>query len=214
MVDSSDGLSDEALAKSEASAKAICEEMIRRNLKKQMCWTVYIAPKPFSVELAKLMVEAGCRLAIPTIENANEKILRIMRKDFTPDDVREMARCCREAGLTFELCTMFGGPGETMSTVLETLDLVKEVKANGVTLWDPPGLRIYPNTPLADIVREEGFTKRNPNLHGRIRGNDDFFEPVFYLSAEMGVLATAVKAWRKLGLARQSISATFARMRR
>ena len=193
----------------EEHAKAICEEIIARKLNERMRWSVYTAPKPFSVELAKLMVAAGCKLAIPTIENANEKILKIMRKDFTREDVHEMARCCREAGLTFELCTMFGGPGETMSTVLETLDLVKEVKANGVTLWDPPGLRIYPDTPLADIVREEGFTLKNPNLHGRIKGNDDFFEPVYYLSAEMGVLATGVKAWRKLGLVRQRILAAF-----
>ncbi len=152
------------------------------------------------------MVEAGCKLAIFTIENANEKILQYVRKDFTPDDVRQMARFCREAGLIFECCTMFGGPGETMSTVLKTLDLVKEIKANGVTLWDPPGLRIYPNTPLADIVRAEGFSKRNRNLHGRIDGNEDFFEPVYYLSSEMGVLATGIKAWRKLGLIRQAIS--------
>ena len=187
----------------EEHAMAICREIVDRKLGGRIRWTVYMAPKPFSIELAKLMVEAGCRLAIPTIENANEKILRIMRKDFTPDDVREMARNCREAGLTFELCTMWGGPGETKDTVLETLDLVKEVKANGVTLWDPPGLRIYPNTPLADIVREEGFTRKNPNLHGRIKGNDDFFEPEFYLSAQMGIMATGIKIWRRFGLARQ-----------
>ena len=189
----------------EEHAMAICREIVDRKLGGKIHWTVYMAPKPFSLDLAKLMVEAGCRLAIPTIENANEKILRIMRKDFTPDDVREMARNCREAGLIFELCTMWGGPGETKDTVLETLDLVKEVQANGVTLWDPPGLRIYPNTPLADIVRAEGFSRKNPNLHGRIKGNDDFFEPVFYLSARMGIMATGIKAWRKVGLVRQAL---------
>ena len=191
----------------EEHAIAICREIVDRKLGGRIQWSVYTAPKPFSLDLARLMVEAGCRLAIPTIENANEKILRIMRKDFTPDDVREMARNCREAGLTFELCTMWGGPGETKDTVLQTLDLVKEVKANGVTLWDPPGLRIYPNTPLADIVREEGFTRKNPNLHGRITGNDDFFEPVFYLSAQMGIMATGIKIWRKMGLVRQGLAA-------
>jgi radical SAM superfamily enzyme YgiQ (UPF0313 family) len=191
----------------EEHAKMICREMIDRKLADKMRWSVYTAPKPFSLELAKLMVEAGCRLAIFTIENANEKVLKCMRKDFTPDDVRQMARACKEAGLTFSYCTMFGGPGETMNTVLETLDLMKEVRAQGVTMWDPPGMRIYPNTPLADIVREEGFSRKNPNLHGRIKGNDDFFEPVYYLSAQMGILATGIKAWRKVGLIRQGISA-------
>ncbi|HUV06022.1 MAG TPA: radical SAM protein [Armatimonadota bacterium] len=190
----------------EEHAIAVCQEIVDRNLGGKISWSVYTAPKPFSLELAKLMVEAGCKLAIFTIENANEEILRCMRKDFTPDDVKRMARFSRDAGLKFSCSTMLGGPGETMSTVLETLNLLKEARANAA-FADPPGLRIYPNTPLVDIVREEGFNKRNPNLHGRIEGNEDFFEPVYYLSAQMGVLATAIKGWRKLGLARQAILA-------
>jgi radical SAM superfamily enzyme YgiQ (UPF0313 family) len=190
----------------EEHAKQICQEIINRKLGNRMRWYGYLSPRPFSTELAKLMVEAGCKLAIFSVENGNEDILRCMRKDFTAQDIRDTARACHEAGLTFSYCTMFGGPGETMETVLETLELFREVKPTGVTYWDPPGLRIYPNTPLAEIAREEGFEKRNPNLHGCIEGNEDFLMPVYYLSARMGVLATAIKAWRKLGLWRQKIS--------
>lgn len=187
----------------EEHAREVCEEIIRRKLGNSIRWYVYLSPKPFSLDLAKLMIEAGCKLAIFSVENGNEKILQYMRKDFTPDDIRTTGHACKEAGLIFSYCTMFGGPGETMDTVLETLNLFREIKPTGVTYWDPPGLRIYPNTPLADIVREEGFTKLNPNLHGCIEGNDDFLQPVFYLSAGMGLLATGIKAWRKLGLLRQ-----------
>lgn len=189
----------------EDHAKAICQEIIDCKLGHRIAWYAYMAPKPFSLELSKLMVEAGCKLAIFTIENANEKMLQRMRKDFSQDDIRQTARLGRESGLTFSYCTMFGAPGETMSTILETLDLMREVKPTSVTFWDPPGLRIYPNTLLADVVRAEGFHRRNPNLHGRIEGNEDFFEPVYYLSAQIGVLAYPVKAWRKLGRLRQRI---------
>lgn len=184
-------------------AMEVCREIVDRKLGDSIRWYVYLSPKPFSLDLARLMVEAGCKLAIFSVENANEKILRCMRKDFTAEDIRTTGRACKEAGLIFSYCTMFGGPGETMDTVLETLNLCREVKPTGVTYWDPPGLRVYPNTPLADIVREEGLSKRNPNLHGCIEGNEDFLQPVFYLSAKMGVMATGIKAWRKLGLWRQ-----------
>jgi len=189
----------------EEHAKAICQEIINRKLGDKITWYAYMAPKPFSLELGRLMVEGGCRLAIFTVDSANEKILQYMRRDFTPDDIRQTAHFGRESGLTFSYCTALGGPGETMNTVLQTLDFLREVKPTSVTFWDPPGLRIYPNTPLADIVREEGFDKRNPNLHGRIKGNEDFFEPVYYLSAQIGLLAPAIKAWRKLGRLRQRI---------
>ena len=189
----------------EDHARAVCQEIIARKLGSRITWYVYMAPKPFSLDLGKLMVEAGCRLAIFTVENANEKMLRCMRKDFTTDDIRQTARFGRESGLTFSYTTMFGGPGETMSTVLETLDLLREVKPTSAGLSEPPGLRIYPNTPLAEIVKEEGFHKRNPNLHGCIEGNEDFFRPVYYLSAQMGILVSAAKAWRKLGRLRQRI---------
>jgi hypothetical protein len=48
------------------------------------------------------------------------------------------------------------------------------------------GVRVFPNTRLAEIVRQAGPPEFNPHLHGAVEGNDHFFRPIFYLSAELG----------------------------
>ena len=196
-------------------ANAICEEIIQRKLNDKIFWSVYLSPTPFSYDLAKLMYEAGCIRANFSIENANEKMLQIMRKDFTPQDILYATKCCHEAKLVPNFSLMVGGPGETLDTVLETLDLMKKVVPNEkVTFGEVPGLRIYPNTPLADMVKEEGFDKRNPNLQGCIEGNDDFFRPVYYMSSRIGIMGTVFSGWRRVGLARQVIGAKLLRSKR
>ncbi|MGQ9512831.1 hypothetical protein, partial [Thermodesulfitimonas sp.] len=69
-------------------------------------------------------------------------------------------------------------------TVAETIQVVKSlaVTAIGVAV----GVRIYPGTGLAALVEEEGFSPDNPNLRGRVEGNENYLEPVFYLSSALG----------------------------
>jgi len=77
-----------------------------------------------------------------------------------------------------------GGPGESRDTLKETIQLMKEIRPSrvGVSM----GVRIYPGTSLADSVRKDGILKDNPNLFGKIQGNDDFFQPAFYISSSIG----------------------------
>jgi radical SAM superfamily enzyme YgiQ (UPF0313 family) len=80
---------------------------------------------------------------------------------------------------------LLGGPGETPETVKETIKLAKRlpVTAVGVNV----GIRIYPGTAFAEMVNEEGFSPENPNIHGKVEDNQQFLEPVFYLSSEQGL---------------------------
>ena len=48
------------------------------------------------------------------------------------------------------------------------------------------GVRVFPGTRLAEMVRQSGPLESNPHLHGAVQGNDRFFRPIFYLSAELG----------------------------
>jgi hypothetical protein len=48
------------------------------------------------------------------------------------------------------------------------------------------GVRIYPNTQLAALVRVRGPLADNPNLHGEVRDNEDFLRPIFYVDAHVG----------------------------
>lgn len=184
----------------EYHAAAICNEIISRGLADKITWQAYTSPAPFSPALAELMKRAGCDMILATFDHGCDAMLERMGKNFRADDIRKAVEAARYAELDAIYSLMLGGPGESMATIEETMNLVSELKPIKISLSDPPGIRIYPNTPMADIVLEEGFTTRNPNLQGKIKGNDDFYQPVFYLSHKMGLLGKGIRAWRKLGM--------------
>lgn len=179
-------------------ATGVCEEFIARGIQKKVTWQAYASPGEFNLELAKQMKEAGCDLLITTVDCGDDALLEGLGKPFRVEDIKTCINACRETDLNAVYCLTLGGPGETMDTVFKTLDLMRSLKAK-VTFGEPPGLRIYPGTPLEAIVREEGFSRSNPNLRGRIEGNENLLRPVYYLSHGMGLLVPMIQLRRKLG---------------
>jgi radical SAM superfamily enzyme YgiQ (UPF0313 family) len=165
-------------------AEAVCEEMIRRKLGQRVRWYAYCTPRAFSRRLANLMRQAGCVGIDFGVDSGNDRMLHTLGRDFTADDLREVARICHQQRLPFMYDLLLGGPGETRETVQETIELMRELSPSRVGV--AAGVRIYPGTPLAQMVREEGMGPENPHLQGHVLRNADFLAPVFYLSADMG----------------------------
>ena len=165
-------------------AESVCAELIRRGLQSQVRWYTYAAPAPFTDRLARLMAESGCAGINFGADSGDAAMLARLGRAHTPDDIRETARLCREHGMPVMFDLLLGGPGETRETIAETIHLMKQVEPDVVGI--SVGVRIWPHTAMAEIVRSEGFSPANPNLRGRIAGNDDFLWPVFYLSSELG----------------------------
>lgn len=180
-------------------AMGVCEEIIARNLRERITWQAYASPGNFDLRLANRMKEAGCDLLITTFDSGDDSMLERLGKPFRTEDIVTTVRATQEAGLNAPCCLTLGGPGETPETVLRTIQLAQSLKPMRVTWGEPPGLRIYPDTPLEEIVRREGFSPSNPNLRGKIKGNENLLEPVYYLSAGMGLLVPIIQAWRAVG---------------
>lgn len=180
-------------------AMSVCEEIILRGLQEKVTWQAYASPGNFNVRLAQRMKEAGCDLLITTIDSGDDSVLERLGKPFRTEDIVSCVRAIQSAKLKAPCCLTLGGPGDTMDTVLKTLELTRRLKPLKVTFGEPPGLRIYPGTPLEQIVRKEGFSPSNPNLRGKIKGNENLLEPVYYLSAGLGILVPLIQLWRKIG---------------
>ncbi|MBI5166878.1 MAG: radical SAM protein [candidate division NC10 bacterium] len=168
----------------EGHALAICQEIIGRGLGDKIRWYAYCSPVPFSEELALLMRRAGCVGIDFGVDHGNDGMLRRLGRDFTSRDVREIANRCRRYSFSFMFDLLLGGPGETRETLKETVELMKGLDPSriGVSF----GVRLYRGTALGRQVLREGVTSANRNLRGRIEGNKDFLEPIFYVSAELG----------------------------
>ena len=68
---------------------------------------------------------------------------------------------------------LLGGPGETKATVLESLKFADDLSLDLMKL--SLGVRIYPNTPLAERAIAEG----------KITPHDDLLRPRFYMVEEI-----------------------------
>ena len=165
-------------------AKAVCQEIISRGINKDIDWYAYCSPSPFSEELVRLMKMAGCRGVDFGVDNGNREILKNLGRDFGKDEIKNVARLCHRYGIIFMFDLLLGGPGETRETVKETIDLMRETEPDRVGVM--VGVRIYAGTELGNMVLKESRMEENRNLQGKVRGNSDFFEPVFYVSRKLG----------------------------
>jgi len=166
-------------------AEDVCRAIIESGLGERIRWYTYASPKPFTDDLAALMVRAGCRGIDFGVDSGDDDILRSLGRDFRSDDVRRTAEICHRHGITFMYDLLIGGPAETPASVRRTIDLMKRIEPDrvGVSI----GVRIYNGTALGEMVRREGVSASNPALHGTIEGNESFLAPIYYLSPKVGM---------------------------
>ncbi len=151
-----------------SQAKDFCREIIAQEL--EIRWQSILNPAFCDEELFELMWKAGCRFISLGNESGHELILRNLRKGFTLDNVRKAAGLARASGIKYGCFLLFGGPGETRETVIQSMEFVDELSPDLVTL--KAGIRIYPGTQLESIAVDEGIIEKN----------EDLLNPVFYLS--------------------------------
>jgi radical SAM superfamily enzyme YgiQ (UPF0313 family) len=155
----------------EEHAMAVCEEMIRCDIK--VAWTCFATPFGMSREMAALMKMAGCKGVEFGTDAGSGKTLAALGKRFTPDDIAYASECCRSVDLPHAHYIIMGGPGEDTTTMEETFSLFERVKPTAVIALI--GVRIYPNTPLRQLAVEDGI----------IQGKDSLLNPAFYLTRAM-----------------------------
>lgn len=163
-------------------AEAVCREIVRRGLGSRVRWYAYCSPAPFTVELADLFKQAGCAGINFGVDSADEGMLRSLGRDFTPADVERTVQICRDKGIVFMYDLLIGAPGETRETLRYTIDTMKRLSPHrvGANL----GVRLWPGTALAESLGRQGRLDRNPGIHGT--PGEDMFEPVFFISPELG----------------------------
>ena len=150
-------------------AIAICREMIKRKVK--IKWTPYMSPYSPSEELLTLVKKTGCDGIVFGADSVSEKMLESLKKEFTVAEIYKSAELCSKLDIPFSLNLLFGGPGETKETVMETLDNLDRIKP--IAVGAMIGLRSYPKTRLSKIALNEGF-------YGK--GEKNLLEPVYYVS--------------------------------
>ncbi len=160
-------------------AGQLCRAIIDSGL--DVNWSAFINPRFITPELVGLMVAAGCDAFEFGTDSGSPLMLNNLGKSFGVDEIKASSRLCRDHGVDFAHYILFGGPGETEETVLESFALMDEVAPTAVI--GMTGIRIYPGTPLHRLALEEKI----------ITEETDLLEPVFYIPEKLrGILCDLV----------------------
>jgi radical SAM superfamily enzyme YgiQ (UPF0313 family) len=103
-----------------------------------------------------LLRESGCRSLFFGVESASPEILRrAMNKTNNPDEMAQVIKNSKDAGIFTVVSIIFPAPFETEKTRAETLDFLKKTRPDSV-LVQFPGL--FPGTPWAQEPERFNFT--------------------------------------------------------
>lgn len=97
------------------------------------------------VETLRLMKQAGCCAISAGIESGSDKILRLMNKHTTAQDIQEFFRNCREAGIPAGGTFIVGYEGETEDDLRQTIDLMirEDINTGEALLFVYQGTQVY-----------------------------------------------------------------------
>ena len=109
----------------------ICEEIRRRGL--VFKWKCETRPDCLDEETVRAMASAGCEGINFGVESAEEKIQKNAgRKPISREKIIEMTSICRRYGIKTFCFFIIGLPGDTVETILETIDFAIRLNANWV----------------------------------------------------------------------------------
>jgi len=151
-----------------AYAKSLCDLLAREKL--DLTWRCILYPGNVDESLVTAMARAGCEDVSLGFESGSQPVLDGMRKGFDTREIRRTAQMLGGAGIGRMGFLLLGGPDETKETVQESLEFVDSLHLEMVKVTI--GIRIYPDTRLAEIARQQGV----------IGSGDDLLQPRFYLT--------------------------------
>lgn len=141
------GVTDDVMTLDTERAKEICRLLIEEGLNKVPWITIHgIRADNTDLELFQLMKEAGCKRVGFGVESGNQRVLDIMKKNQSIEDVRQAFRNARRAGLETIGFFIFGLPGENEETMEDTIKLALELDpdlANFMIAAPFPGTELY-----------------------------------------------------------------------
>ncbi|WP_411888007.1 B12-binding domain-containing radical SAM protein [Hydrocarboniphaga effusa] len=106
--------------------KALANELIRRGV--SISWWGNIRfEKSFSVELCELLAQSGCIAVSGGLEVASDRLLKLMKKGVSVQQVARVTRAFSEAGILVHAYLMYGFPTQTVQDTVDALEYVRQL---------------------------------------------------------------------------------------
>jgi hypothetical protein len=106
--------------------KALAQELIRRDLRISW-WGNIRFEKSFTPELCELLADSGCIAISGGLEVASDRLLQLMKKGVSVDQVARVTRAFTEAGVLVHAYLMYGFPTQTVQDTVDALEYVRQL---------------------------------------------------------------------------------------
>jgi radical SAM superfamily enzyme YgiQ (UPF0313 family) len=113
-----------------AGMRALAKRLIEEKL--AITWWGNIRfEKTFTPELCQLLAESGCVAVSGGLEVASDRLLELMKKGVTVEQVARVTRAFTDAGIMVHAYLMYGFPTETEQDTIDALERVRQLFAAG-----------------------------------------------------------------------------------
>nr|WP_314867132.1 B12-binding domain-containing radical SAM protein [uncultured Flavobacterium sp.] len=159
----------------EAAPPALMRELALEILRRKLAvtwWTNIRFEKSFTKDLCLLLKASGCIAVSGGLEVASDRLLQLIDKGVTVEQVAKVTRNFTEAGVMVHAYLMYGYPTQTIQETVDSLEMVRQLFEAGVLqsgFWHQFAMTAH--SPVGMYPENFGVTK-NSNKIGTFANND------------------------------------------
>lgn len=158
-----------------ALMRALAIEIIKRKLVVTW-WTNIRFEKSFTKDLCLLLKASGCIAVSGGLEVASDRLLTLIDKGVTVEQVAKVNQHFTEAGIMTHAYLMYGFPTQTIQETIDSLEMVRQLFENGVlqsAFWHQFAMTAHSPVGLAP---EKFGVKKQSEIIGSFANNDIFYD--------------------------------------
>lgn len=182
--------------------KEVALEILRRNL--HVTWWGNIRfEKAFTQDLALLLAESGCIAVTGGLEVATSRLLKLINKGITVEQVAQVCNHFQQAGIMVHAYLMYGFPTQTEEELIESLEYVRQLFKLGLiqsAFWHRFALTVH--SPIAKKPHEFQI-KISSSTNNSFATNDLLYEDsnqIFYDKYSFGLKKALYNYMHGVGL--------------
>ena len=119
----------------EAAPPALMREVALEIIKRKLIvtwWTNIRFEKSFTADLCVLLKESGCIAVSGGLEVASDRLLELIKKGVTVEQVAQVTRNFTESGIMVHAYLMYGYPTQTIQETVDSLEMVRQLFELGI----------------------------------------------------------------------------------
>lgn len=156
--------------------KALAQELIRRKL--SISWWGNIRfEKSFNPELCQLLADSGCIAVSGGLEVASDRLLKLMQKGVSVEQVARVTRAFTEAGILVHAYLMYGFPTQTVQDTVDALEYVRQLfEEDCIQSGYFHRFACTVHSPVGREPERYGVTLVQPEFHGFAKNDIGFID--------------------------------------